>query len=236
MNNLFYPQGGLLRFKNVDILFQSMNNAKQLLPSVQPVPTQNKTYCNVIAFDFVPQLLRLLQNCKFMIQDNLVLDTQNPLEQYKRLNGDIGEALSGSLYQQAYSKYVKHQERELFVSIIKWIDRTSVTRNERFSLKPYMCPPAIFTEKFRQKIEAWEYHGFLPKSRASLAQNQIQPQGNNLRKSHAQLQLVLQTFKTANDCLKKCNSSYRANWSNDRGCQDMHSIHYTRHARRQHVL
>ena len=40
-NYSFYPQGGLLRCKNVDILFESMNNAKELLPSVQPVPTQN---------------------------------------------------------------------------------------------------------------------------------------------------------------------------------------------------
>ena len=37
-NYLFYPQGRLSRSKNVDILFQSMNNAKQLLPYVQPVP------------------------------------------------------------------------------------------------------------------------------------------------------------------------------------------------------
>ncbi len=42
----------------------------------------------------------------------------------------------------------------------------------------------------------------LPKSQASSAQNQIQPQGDNLQKYHAQLQVVLKTFKTANDRLK----------------------------------
>jgi hypothetical protein len=57
-NYSFFPQGGLSRSKNVDILFQSMNNSKQILPSVQPVPTQNETSCDVIAFDFVPQLLK----------------------------------------------------------------------------------------------------------------------------------------------------------------------------------
>jgi hypothetical protein len=101
-----------------------MNNAKQLLPSVQPVPTQNETSCNVIAFDFVLQPQRLLQNCRIMIQDNLVLDMQNPLQQYKSLNGNIVEALSGSVYREAYLKYVKHPEWELFVPIIQWIDRT----------------------------------------------------------------------------------------------------------------
>ena len=201
-NYSFHPEGGLSRSKNVDILFQSMNNAKQLLPSVQPVPTQNETFCDVITFDFVPQLLRLLQNRRIMTQENLVLDMQNPLQQYKSPNGDIGEALSGSVYRDAYSKYVKHPSRELFVPIIQWIDRTSVTGNDRFSLKPYMFTPAIFTEKFRRKIEAWGYHGLLPKSRVSSAQNQMQAQGDNLRKYHAQLQVVLQTFTTANDRLK----------------------------------
>ena len=100
-NYLFYPQGGLLRSKNVDILFQSMNNAKQLLSSIQPVPTQNETSSDVIAFDFVPQLLRLLQNRRIMIQDNLVLGMQNPLQQYNSPNGDIGEALSGLVYREA---------------------------------------------------------------------------------------------------------------------------------------
>ena len=159
-----------------------MNNAKQLLPSVQPVLTQKNTSSDVIAFDFVPQLLRLLRNRRIMIQDNLVLDKQNPLQQCKSLNGNIGEALSGLAYWEAISKYVKHPERELFVPIIQWIDRTSVTGNDRFSLKPYMFTPAIFTEKFCPQIEAWRYHGFLPKSRASSAQNQIQPQGDNLWK------------------------------------------------------
>jgi hypothetical protein len=100
---------------------------------------------------------------------------QNPLQQYKSPNGDIGEALSGSVYQEAYSKYIKHPERELFVPIIQWINRTSVTGNDRFSLEPYIFTPAIFTEKFCRKIDAWWYHGFLPKSRASSAQNQVQP-------------------------------------------------------------
>jgi hypothetical protein len=32
-----------------------------------------------------------------MTQENLVLDMQNPLQQYKSPNGEIGEALSGSI-------------------------------------------------------------------------------------------------------------------------------------------
>ena len=103
-NHSFYSQSGLSRSKHVDILFQSMNNAKQLLPAVQSVPTQTLTSCNVNVFDFVPQLLQLLQNCKIMIHDNLVLDMQNPLQQYKSPYGNIGDALARSVYREAYSK------------------------------------------------------------------------------------------------------------------------------------
>jgi hypothetical protein len=227
-----------------------MNNAKQLLPSVQPVLTQKNTSSDVIAFDFVPQLLRLLRNRRIMIQDNLVLDKQNPLQQCKSLNGNIGEALSGSVYREAYSKTVKHPERELFVPIIQWIDRTSVTGNDRFSLKPYMFTPAIFTsvtgndrfslkpymftpaiftEKFRRQIEAWVNHGFLPNSRALSAQNQIQPQGNNLRKYH--------TFTTANDRLKNVTLPIGPTGQmivDVKTC--IASIYYTGHARRRHAV
>jgi hypothetical protein len=35
-----------------------------------------------------------------------------------------------------------------------------------------------------------------------VAQNQIQPQGDNLRKNHKRLSVVLHTFKTTNDRLK----------------------------------
>jgi hypothetical protein len=61
-----------------------------------------------------------------------------------------------------------------------------------------MFTPYIFMVKFCQRTEAWGYHCFLLKSQALLAQNQIQPQGDNLRKYHAQQHAFLHTFKTAN--------------------------------------
>jgi hypothetical protein len=35
-----------------------------------------------------------------------------------------------------------------FFHIIQWIDWTSVAENDRFSLKPYMCTPAILRKPF----------------------------------------------------------------------------------------
>ena len=59
-----------------------------------------------------------------------------------------------------------------------------------------MFTPAIFTEMFRSKIQAWGYPGFLPKSKASAAQNKKMKQGNNIRNYHAQLSAVLDSFIT----------------------------------------
>jgi hypothetical protein len=101
-----------------------------------------------------------------------------------------------------FATYITNPERELFVSIIQWIDRTHITGNARFSLKPYMFPPAIFTEPFRRTIQAWGYHGFLPKTKLSSAQNKNLNQGDNVRNYHAQLSAVLETFRTANARLR----------------------------------
>jgi hypothetical protein len=54
---------------------------------------------HVICYDFVPQLLSILQNQKMMVGNNLVLDPNNPLAMYKPPDNRLGEALlSGSVY------------------------------------------------------------------------------------------------------------------------------------------
>ncbi len=73
-----------------------------------------------------------------MSQENLLVDVQDPLRPYTSPEGVRGEALSGQVYQDAYQRLVTNPQRQLFVPIIQWIDRTSVTGNDRFSLKPYM--------------------------------------------------------------------------------------------------
>jgi hypothetical protein len=83
------------------------------------------------------------------------------------------------------------------------MDRTSVTGNDRFSLKPYVFTPAIFTELFCQTFKAWGYHGFLPKRKNSSAENQGKKLGVNICNYHAKLCVVLETFHFANDRL--CN-------------------------------
>ena len=167
--NSFYPPGGVTaRNAKVDILFKSLPNATLLPPSIQPVLHLDGSPSKVIVFDFVPQILRLLQNPSVMTPENLAIDFNAPLLCYE--SNVLGEALSGSVYHSTYKRFITNPSRQLFVPIIQWIDRTSVTGNDRFSLKPYMFTPAIFTESFRRTFKAWGYHGFLPKCKKSSAQ------------------------------------------------------------------
>jgi hypothetical protein len=66
-----------------------------------------------------------------------------------------------------------------------------------------MFTTAIFKEKFRRTIQAWGYHGFLPRSKASSAQNIGKNQGDKVRNYHQQLYKVLESFTTAGPRL--CN-------------------------------
>jgi hypothetical protein len=183
----FHPKGGLDCAHNVTVLVKSIANATQLLPSVLSVSCPHGPPCDVVVFDFVPHLLRLLQNPSLMIPENVVLDFRDPLKPYTSINGLLSEALSGSVYQKAYSRLITNPSRQLLVPIIQWIDRTSVTGNDRFSLKPYMFTPEIFKQNHFSAIQASGYHGNLPKSKTSTAQNQTQFQGDTICNYHAQV-------------------------------------------------
>jgi hypothetical protein len=163
----FNPQGGLDCACNLAVLVKSIANATQLLPSALSVSCPHSPLCDVVVFDFVPQLLRLLQNPSLMIPENVVLDFWDPLKPYKSCIGLLGDVLSKSVYQKAYSRLITNPSCQLLVPIIQWIDCTSLTGNDRFSLRPYMFTTAILSESFWPTIQGWGYHGYLPKSKTS---------------------------------------------------------------------
>jgi hypothetical protein len=70
----FHPQTGLDCACNVTVLAKSIANATQLLPSVLSVSCPHGPPCDLVVFDFVSQLLHLLQNPSLMIPENVVLD------------------------------------------------------------------------------------------------------------------------------------------------------------------
>ena len=52
-------------------------------------------------------------------------------------------------------------------------------------------PASIFKENFRRSIEAWGYHGFLPKKKKSKGDKDL---GNNVRNYYAELREVLASY------------------------------------------
>ncbi len=90
--------GGQSRMNNVDVLFKSVTNAQRLLPSVMTMEVPQGPPCDVITYEFEPQLLNLIQNTSVKTAENLLIDLNNPLKMYRSPDGRLGDALSGSVY------------------------------------------------------------------------------------------------------------------------------------------
>ena len=174
-NYSFNPPGGLSQSKSVDLLFDAMPIARQLLPTVVPIMCGDVSTSTVVVFDFVSQVLSLLQNPNIM---------QLPITTVcKSHNGTWWSLIRLCLCRGICSLH--HATKpSIICSHYRLIARTLQPGNQRFSLKPYMFTPAIATERFWCNIKAWRYHGFLPKVKLSSAQNQIQRQGNPMRNYH----------------------------------------------------
>ena len=135
-----------------------------------------------------------------MTAENLIIDDpMNPLARYNPPDDHLGEACSGTVYQNAYNWLITNPKTQLFVPIIQWIDHTSTTGNDWFSLKPYICNilRGISTNHHCLGI-SW----FLPRSKASSAQNVTKCQGDNIQTYHAQLSAVLQLFQLSGPYLQ----------------------------------
>jgi hypothetical protein len=104
----FNPVGGLSCSKNVDSLINSLWNGNKLLPFDCRVIVPHGPPSDVICFDFVPQLLSLLQNPTIMTAENLVIDIDNPLKPYASQGNILSEALSGSVYHKGRVPLINH--------------------------------------------------------------------------------------------------------------------------------
>ena len=118
------------RLGNLNWMYASIHNAEQMLPHLEPIdlpePLCDMISMNVICYDFVPQLLSILQNKEMMAGNNLVLDPNNPLARYKPSDDRLGEALSGSVYQDMYSRLVSNPSKQLLCPLICYTDGTLV--------------------------------------------------------------------------------------------------------------
>ena len=127
----------------------------------------------------------VLQDQSIMRQENLCIDINDLLKRNYPPDGMLGEALSGSVYQDNFAWFKDDSSRpQLLAPMISWFDRTHVTGNGRHTLQPYMMTSAIFSEKFRRLLKSWFIIGYMPKYEASSAEKVTLEQGQALCDYH----------------------------------------------------
>jgi hypothetical protein len=188
------------RSGNLQWMYDALHNAEQMLPHLElielPDPLPNVKNMNVICYDFVPQLLSILQNQTMMSGKNLVLDPNNPLAMYRPHDGRLGEALSGSVYRDMYRRLVSNPSRQLLCPLICYTDGTQVDSLSRFGVEPFLFTPAVLSHAARCKAEAWRPLGYVQQLKSNLQSDQRKLSSSaKARNYHAQLQAMLKSLQ-----------------------------------------
>lgn len=192
----FVPTKGKTWKCNVKWMHEMTENGGLRLPKIIPVQLEGGEIAEVVCFDFIAAALGKLQDRSMMRKEKLVLDWDNPLDKYVPPDGRLGEALSGSVYQDNHHRFITDPKRPtLVVPLISWFDRTHVTANGKFGLQPYMFTFGIFNEETRRSLKAWMVLGYMPAYDASSAERNTLKQGQYLRDYHTQLGVMLKSFK-----------------------------------------
>ena len=178
-----------------------LHNANCLMPNVVPtlLPTsQSSSYSvEVMCFDFVPQLLSLLQDPDKMTQANLVIDVDLPVPMHCPKPGHgISEVLDGTAYRDAYWKAVKERNARgdlrslLVVPICCWGDATHIDQHGRFKLEPWSFSPLIFNEKARRNPDFWRVLGYVNVLKLTKAEKKRLKKGETCQMYHKQLEVI----------------------------------------------
>jgi hypothetical protein len=188
------------RSGNLSWMYGLLHNAEQMLPHLEtinlPDPLPDMETMNVICYDFVPQLLSILQDPKIMSGDNLVLDPSNPLAMYKPPDGRLGEALSGSVYQEMYHHHVTDPSKQLLCPLICYTDSTQIDSLSRFSLEPFLFTPALLTHAARNNANVWRPFGYVQQLKSNLRSDKSKLSSSaKARNYHAQLGAMLKSLE-----------------------------------------
>ena len=181
---------------------QLVANSARLLPSVIPVFLGDQKTVDVVVFEFAPTILAVLQDCTKMIQANLAIDIDNPLAKYVPPDNMLGEAMSGTVYQSNFDRFIKDPTKDFVVSLICWFDKSHVTANGKFTLQPYMFTLAIFNDGFWHTLPAWSVMGYMPAFQFSTAYRSKMKPGEFLRGYHKQLDAIFKSYQESEPLLQ----------------------------------
>jgi hypothetical protein len=97
-----------------------------------------------------------------------VLDPNNPLAMYKPPDGRLGEALSGSVYQDMYRHLVSNPSKQFLCPLICYTDGTQIDSLSWFGGEPFLFMPAVLSHAARCKVDAWQPLGYVQQLKHNL--------------------------------------------------------------------
>ena len=194
-------------------MWQLVANLARLLLSVIPASLGDQKTVDVVVFEFAPTILAVLKDRTKMIQSNLAIDIDNPLAKYVPPDNMLGEAMSGTVYQSNFDRFIKDQTKDFVVSLICWFDKSHVTANGKFTLQPYMFTLAIFNDGFRHTLPAGSVMGYMPAFQFSTACCSKMKPGEFLRGYHQQLDAIFKSYQDLEPLLQNMELPIGPNWS-----------------------
>ena len=121
---------------------------------------------SVVKFDFEGMVLDLLQDRGiFGNLDNLVVNGEDPFHPYVNTTGTLDEILDGRWYPETLLEMVQEgmdMEKEFFMPIVLYMDKTGVDKNQRYGLEPVLLTFAFIRRHIRRTNRANRILGFVP--------------------------------------------------------------------------
>ena len=211
-NQVSFQSAVLNRDSNVSWMRKMLHNANCLLPKVVPTSLSSSINVDVMCFDFVPQLLSLLQDPDKMTAENLVIDIDQPVvNHYLKPGQRISEVYHGSVYKEAFKNAIRARNargefRSLFVvPICLWGDATHIDQHGKFKLEPWSFSPLIFNEKARRNPDFWKVLGFVNVLKLTKAEKKKLGKGETCQMYHKQLEVIFSHLKESSQRLKNIN-------------------------------
>ena len=208
-NQVSFQSAVLNRDSNVSWMRKMLHNANCLLPKVIPTSLSSSINVDVMCFDFVPQLLSLLQDPDKMTAENLVIDIDWPVvNHYIKPEQRISEVYHGSAYKEAFKNAIKARNeqggfRSLFVvPICLWGDATHIDQHGKFKLEPWSFSPLIFNEKARRNPDFWKVLGYVNVLKLTKAEKKKLKKGVTCQMYHKQLEVIFAHLKESSKRLK----------------------------------
>ena len=166
-NGFNFKPSAYSREANLKWMYKSITNSTMLLPDIVQIELEKSSHgqtrhVDVVRYDFVPQILSLLQNRRMMRSKNLVVNKSgNPFSFYQHPTVRLSECHTGYAYQHLYAKHIQDPTKQFLCPIISYVDQTNVDKFSWFELEPLSFTLSIFNCKTRQHVDAWRLLGFV---------------------------------------------------------------------------